>query len=152
MSSLDKLCFILVERQKANSLRRKHLSQYYTAEKNLKKHLSSRKQRLKKQETKKHMNAMRDSFTSYRRVADLMNDQRPLLRELRKNIGAKIKYTANNACLSIVVDKKTFDWSDITRFHNSYVFESTVLKDETKIHNPYAKELYAKETKQEENN
>lgn len=151
MSSLDKLCFILVERQKANKLRHHYLSKYYTAEKNLKKIRHSRNHPLKKKQMAKCLKQLQENHAAYRRVANLMNDQRPLLRELRNNTGAKMKYNGSNMCQSVTVEKKTYNWSEITRLHNTFVFESTVLK-EGQISNPYAKELYGKETKQEENN
>jgi hypothetical protein len=89
--------------------------------------------------------AMQLHLTNYRRIADLMNAQRPLLRKLRKENHATIYYNASNNCVQITAIADTLSWNKIQEQHTNYVFEVTVLKD-TGLVNPYAKELYAKET------
>ena len=150
MSSLEKLSFILVERQKANKLRRHYLYMMHKASDNLTRVCYRHLRFWNKESLAKHMKDKKDYHAAYRRVADLMNAQRPLLRELRKLTGARMLYNANNNCLGFIVDGKLTNWKDITIMHNTYVFESTVLKD-SELNNPYAKELYGnKETKREE--
>lgn len=148
--ALQKLCFILVERDKANKLRRHFLSKFYTAEKNFKKSSALDKtQRLKSKTTSKWMKEMSKHHADYRRVADLMNDQRPLLRQLRKEAKVtKISYNGSNYCRFVLTEGNTLNLKQIQENHNTYVFETTLLGD-AKLENPYAKELYGKETKQE---
>ena len=153
MDSLGKLCFMLVEREKANKLRHHYLNKYYTAEKNLKKSISYLNDaRLKNPNTRKWIKLMEKSHADYRRVADLMNEQRPLLRQLRKEAKvSSMNYTGGNGLRSMVVDKKVYLLKDVQELHNAYVFEVNLLTD-VKLENPYAKELYGKETKQAEAN
>lgn len=147
MSNLGQLCFILVERQKANRLRRKYLARYNKAKSDLNYYYA----RVAPQvmhcslSVKQLQAAMQLNLTNYRRVADLMNAQRPLLRQLRKENHARIYYNASNNCVQITAIADTLSWKKIQEQHTNYVFETTVLKD-TGLVNPYAKELYAKET------
>ena len=147
--SLDRLCFILVERQKANAIRRRYLGRLRSAEKKQSKLKRRADDQYKDPRMAKIISDLKENHTNYRRVADLMNAQRPLLRELRKATGARMKYNSNNMCLNVVVDGKTLSWKQISNLHNTYVFESTVIK-EVSTDNPYAKELYGKEVRQEE--
>jgi hypothetical protein len=141
---------MLVERQKANALRLHNLNRYRSA-----KRAMSKIYTLKNKNLAKQLKKAQESHEAYRRIADLMNDQRPVLRELRKVAGAIPKYNGANFCNCVWLHTdgvaKRMTWEEVTIAHTSYVFEATVLK-ESKLENPYAKELYGKETKQEENN
>jgi hypothetical protein len=149
VNSIDKLCFILVERQKANKVRRKYLARFHAAQRAFKKHYPQTHS-LKHPAAANLLKLAKDSHESYRRVADLMNDQRPLLRQLRKDNNARMSYTSSNNCRILQWNTTVMAWKDITVLANQYAFESIVLKDSTFV-NPYAKELYGKETKQEKN-
>ena len=152
MKSLDKLCFVLVERQKANKLRRKYLGRFYSAKRKLAHHYRCfRPHAIKSVYATTLTELSKDSRESYRRVADLMNAQRPLLKQLRKENNAKMEYNSLNHCIGLMWNNVHLTWKDITVLANQYAFESIVLKEST-FENPYAKELYGKETKQEENN
>jgi hypothetical protein len=151
VNSIEKLCFVLVERQKANKLRRKYLARHNAAKEALKKHYLLRTHPLKHPKAAEFLKESKDSHESYRRIADLMNDQRPLLRQLRKDNTARMIYDASNRCTNLKWNNVNMVWKDIIVLANQYAFESIVLKDSTFV-NPYAKELYGKEAKQEENN
>lgn len=142
--SLDRLCFMLVERQKANAVRLSHYSKFYYVEQLLAKSTGS--QRIKDPKYAERLALIKTNRENYRRVADLMDNQRSVFRELRKETGASMKYNARNECLGFHVGKQWFTWEYIQQRHNSYVFEATVLK-ESSLNNPYAKELYGKEAK-----
>lgn len=138
--SLERLCFILVEREKTNKIRRLYLSRYYSDMKKL------NKLTLKDPEFAKHLMSARDNHNSYRRVADLMNGQRKMLRDLRKDTGGTPKYNSANYCTHVEFDGYTLTIPQIRDRHASYLFDVVVLGKKT-IDNPYAKEIYG-ETKE----
>jgi hypothetical protein len=115
-------------------------------DKNLKR---AKSQRLKQPIVAKLLELSKESHKSYRQLADLMNDQRPLLRELRTNANASMNYDGSNNCRFVMKDAKKYDWKEITQTANTYVFESLILK-ESRVDNPYAKELYGKEVKKDD--
>jgi hypothetical protein len=149
VSTFDKMCFILVERQKANMLRRRYLARHHAADKQFRKLYITKTHPLKHPAAAELLKIQKDSHESYRRIADLMNDQRPLLRQLRKDGGCRAIYNGANNCIELYHNNKKYDWKEITQIANTYVFESLVLK-ESRVDNPYAKELYGKEAKKEE--
>jgi hypothetical protein len=140
MNSLEELCFVLVERQKANKLRLSHLHKYYAALKKLRK-ISRTSRSLKKKEMAEQLAHLEFHLLSYRRIADLMNDQRPLLRKLRKSVGAKMYYNGSNMCTTVDIVGRNYSWKQVEQMHNTYVFESVVF-GRKKIDNPYSKELH----------
>lgn len=141
---LDKLCFILTEREKANTLRRRYLARYSANINKLSRLCIKQKHHIKSPEARLLLERSRLNHVSYRRIADLMNDQRGLLRELRKATGATPKYNTNNSCTYLDLKDKSFSKKAIQSMHASYVFETVVLKGQV-LNNPYAKELYGQE-------
>lgn len=145
--SLDRLCFIIVEREKANRLRLKNLYSYYGAVKRLNKIFKSNKpHQLKNPKTEVYIREIKQFHENYRRIANLMNDQRNMLFQLRKATGATPKYNSNNYCTHLKLDDYCLTIEQIRARHASYVFDKVAL-EEKNLNNPYATELYGKEEK-----
>lgn len=145
--SLDRLCFIIVEREKANALRLKNLFRYYHASKKLDRiHKIKEPHPLKKPEVLTLHNDIKVYHANYRRIADLMNAQRAMMRKLRKETGATPKYNSRNCCTHLELDGYSLSLEQIRARHASYVFDKVAL-EEKDLSNPYASELYETEEK-----
>lgn len=128
MSNLEQFCFLVVERQKANTKRRRLLS-YLNKKINKNRHLSD--QFIK-------ANMYTDELKTYREFADEMKKiAKRKFSPMRKELKISVKYNSNNQCQSLIHDGITYLYKDVKRMSDAYLFDTIVL-DKERLENPYA--------------
>lgn len=129
MSKFERMCYLIVQREKANKKRRHllylfrkaHPAVAYATPINL-------------------LKISGEELKSYRNHAEAMKKiAKEVYSPLKRELKASIKYTGSNFCIGMTYDKEYFSYSRIEEIANAYIFDEIVLRN-SEISNPY-KEL-----------
>ena len=134
MSKLEKLCYLIVQRQKANVKRRRLLYVLNVA--------IDKGQYVNEYHYHKRVFSCKKERTVYRKHADSMTRiAKKYYSPLRRELKAQVRYDGSNNCVSLTHDNLTYSYIKIKELADAYIFEEIVLRDKTGLDNPYAKLL-----------